>query len=462
LLVEEETDILLLQEEEKDCIKKAIDDPISSMRNLLKGSLYLFIQYFWEDYSPKAFCPNWHIEKICNELEQVARRVARGDTNKEDIIFNVPPGSTKTATISIFFPVWCWVNWYWMRFITASHSHPLALESAEYSRDVIRSDRFQELFPEIDIKQDKDTKSNFRVVKRVWVDQTRMPRMLYGGGRVSTSVGAKIRGFHADIIIWDDLVDPKLENLSEAELKAANVFLDHTLSQRKTDRRVSATLGIMQRLDENDPTGHLTRTRKNIRCICLPGEIRTPEYRKKLSPQQWAKYYKDDLLDPVRLNWDVLEKVMNELDDWGFAAQIGQDPTPPGGGLFKVDRIPMIRVEDIPEPIIVDTVRFWDKAGTEGGDGAFSAGVKISKLKSGKFVVWDVRRGRWSAEDREQIIRQTAEADGRKVQQGVEQEPGSGGKESAEATVRNLAGYNAFKECPTRQNSSGKTFCCTS
>jgi predicted phage terminase large subunit-like protein len=31
----------------------------------------------------------------------------------------------------------------------------------------------------------------------------------------------------------------------------------------------------------------------------------------------------------------------------------------------------------------------------------------------------------------------------------VEQEPGSGGKESAEATIRNLAGYNVYADRPT-------------
>jgi len=447
LPVEEEIDILI-PEKERDCIERAVNDPISSMRKLLKGSLYNFIQYFWEDYSTDTFIPNWYIEKICRELEKVAYRVARRETNEEDIIFNVPPGSTKTATISIMFPVWCWVNWYWMRFITASHSHPLSLESAEYSRDIIRCDRFRELFPEIDIKQDKDTKSNFRVVKKIWMDQTRVPRTLYGGGRVSTSVGSKIKGFHAHIIIWDDLVDPKLEELSEAELKAANSFLDHTLSQRKTDRRITATLGIMQRLDQDDPTGHLLENRDNVRLICLPGEIRTPEYRKRLSPQEWAEFYTDDLLDPVRLGWDVLKKTLNELGDWGFAAQVGQDPTPPGGGMFKVDHLQMADINEIHPTLIVKTVRYWDKAGTEGG-GAYTAGVKISKLKTGKFVIWDVKRGQWAAEKRELIINQTAEADGRKVEIGIEQEPGSGGKESAEATVRSLAGYNVFTDPPT-------------
>ena len=37
---------------------------------------------------------------------------------------------------------------------------------------------------------------------------------------------------------------------------------------------------------------------------------------------------------------------------------------------------------------------------------------------------------------------------GKSVHIGLEQEPGSGGKESAEATIRNLAGYNVTKDLP--------------
>jgi predicted phage terminase large subunit-like protein len=60
--------------------------------------------------------------------------------------------------------------------------------------------------------------------------------------------------------------------------------------------------------------------------------------------------------------------------------------------------------------------------------------------------VVDVRRGQWSALDRERVIKQTAEVD-REVYPAtkiyLEQEPGSGGKESAEASVRMLAGFSA-------------------
>ena len=73
----------------------------------------------------------------------------------------------------------------------------------------------------------------------------------------------------------------------------------------------------------------------------------------------------------------------------------------------------------------------------------------MSKLRNGSFLIEDIKRGRWSTEKREEIIKRCAETDGRKCYVMVEQEPGSGGKESAEATVKNLAGYLAGKDRPT-------------
>ena len=88
-------------------------------------------------------------------------------------------------------------------------------------------------------------------------------------------------------------------------------------------------------------------------------------------------------------------------------------------------------------------VRFWDKAGTAGGRGAETAGVKVlADHLHGWYYVADVVHGRWGDMEREAVIRQTAEADGRGVKIRVEQEPGSGGKDSARATVRMLAGYD--------------------
>ena len=121
---------------------------------------------------------------------------------------------------------------------------------------------------------------------------------------------------------------------------------------------------------------------------------------------------------------------------------------PPGGGMFKVDNI--INIDRFSSKTnIVKTVRYWDKAGTEGGTGARTAGVKMSVMASGKYVIHDVKKGRWETHQRERIIKSTAEADEADVRVAIEQEGGSGGKESAQATVRNLSGFSVTKDRPT-------------
>lgn len=104
---------------------------------------------------------------------------------------------------------------------------------------------------------------------------------------------------------------------------------------------------------------------------------------------------------------------------------------------------------------IVEWVRYWDKAGTaevEGGkktNSAYSVGVLMGRTKDNVFYIRDVVRGRWSALDREKKIMAAARRDYARhgqIKIWVEQEPGSGGKESAQATVRMLAGYNARRD----------------
>lgn len=90
-------------------------------------------------------------------------------------------------------------------------------------------------------------------------------------------------------------------------------------------------------------------------------------------------------------------------------------------------------------PTEANRLRYWDKAGTEGA-GDYSAGVRIAHA-AGVWYVEHVVRGRWSSHKRNEIMRVVAESDGVEVPIVVEQEPGSGGKESAEISVRSLAGF---------------------
>jgi predicted phage terminase large subunit-like protein len=101
-------------------------------------------------------------------------------------------------------------------------------------------------------------------------------------------------------------------------------------------------------------------------------------------------------------------------------------------------------------PVCEKYVRYWDKASAVDGD--FTAGVLMG-VRAGTYYVIDVRRDRLSTYAREDLIKQTAQLDkqayGPKVVTWIEQEGGSGGKDSAVSTVRNLAGLVVRVERPS-------------
>ena len=61
----------------------------------------------------------------------------------------------------------------------------------------------------------------------------------------------------------------------------------------------------------------------------------------------------------------------------------------------------------------------------------------------------DVVRGQWGTDQRERNMRSVAEVDQLKVRIGIEQEGGSGGKESVQASILNLAGFSVVADRPT-------------
>ena len=394
---------------------------------ICRESFFDFLQMFWATVIPENPVWNWHIEYLCDELQEMAELVFLQKEKKYDLIVNIPPSSTKSTICSVMFPAWLWTRHPTAKVICGSHTATLALDLSRRSRLVITSEKYRLLFPEVRLAEDQSAKGYYVTSKN--------------GGRLATMVGGAVTGFHAHFVIVDDPLDPK-RAASDAELKSVNDWMTETLPTRKVDQRICPTILIMQRLHQNDPTGEwLERTKGiGIKHICLPAEDSD-----RVSPAFLRENYRDGLLDPVRMSKRILEASRSELGDYGFAAQFEQTPIPKGGGEFKIDRITL---EDRCHCEMVRKVRYWDKAGTRGA-GCYTAGVLLGVDKNKCFWILDVIRGQWDAYDRERIIRLTAEADGRPVEIGIEQEPGSGGLESAQNTVRNLAGFTVFKDRPT-------------
>jgi len=400
------------------------DDLIQS---ICRESFYEFVKEFWDTIIPDDPVWNWHIEFICNELQKTAERVFAGLPKKHDVIINVPPGSTKSTICSVMFPAWVWTIKPKYKIICGSYTFFLAMELSRRTREVINSDKYRAAFPEVRLSPEQFGKQHFMNT--------------LGGSRMCVGVGGTITGMHAHIIIIDDPLDPQGAK-SEADLKKVNAWMSETLPTRKVNKRVTPTILIMQRLHQNDPTGNMIEKKASkIRHICLPAELAD-----NVKPGHVRRFYKDGLLDPVRLDRVVLKSLRADLGEFGYAGQAGQNPVPLEGGMFKVENLQYEKVAPARRKF-KRVVRFWDKAGT-GGDGAYTVGIKMGWDLGGRFWILDVVRGQWEAFTREKIIKNTAKMDGPEVEIGVEQEPGSGGKESAQNTVRNLAGYSIVADLP--------------
>ena len=131
------------------------------------------------------------------------------------------------------------------------------------------------------------------------------------------------------------------------------------------------------------------------------------------------------------------------LGPYATACQLQQRPAPRAGGMFETIKI--LPIENIDKSKIVASVRYWDKAGTQGA-GCRTAGSLVHKMSDGTYIIADMIKGQWMASEREKRIKQCALLDGPGVVIWMEQEPGSGGKESAESSIRNLAGYKVYAD----------------
>jgi predicted phage terminase large subunit-like protein len=112
------------------------------------------------------------------------------------------------------------------------------------------------------------------------------------------------------------------------------------------------------------------------------------------------------------------------------------NPTAREGLFFKVGQLEIVDAA----PAELRLVRAWDMAATA-GDGDYTAGILMGDNGQGAYFVLDVRRGQWSTDARDAIIRQTAQLDGKRVRIRGPQDPGAAGKQAAQVFTRMLAGF---------------------
>lgn len=404
-------------------------DLIEIERALASKSFVAFVKMAWHVLEPDkkvgvtTYKHGWHIDAVGEHLEAVTD----GELNR--LLINVPPGTMKSMLVNVFWPAWEWGPraMGWCRFIGASHEESLAVRDNVKMRTLIDSEWYQARWP-MPMKRDQNQKTYFEN------EET--------GFRLACSVAA-MTGRRGDRVAWDDPHSVEAALSDQKRAIALRVFQE-TLPTRLNDPENSAIVVVMQRLHESDVSGFILEGDYGYTHLMLPMEFE-PE-RKCVTSIGFEDPRTEDgeLLFEARFPRAVVDRDKKVMGSMAVAGQFQQRPAPRGGAFFEWEKLEIVDAA----PRMQKIVRFWDKAGTDGG-GAWTAGVKMGYAVDGLWYVLDVVRGQWAAPARERAIKMTASMDGLEVDIWIEQEPGSGGKESAESTVMNLGGYTIRSERAT-------------
>lgn len=217
---------------------------------LARRSFAEFFRQAWKVLEPTTdLVWNWHLTLICCVVQALFFDWLRTKREKgyvnlcRNVIFNVPPGSSKSRVLSVCFQAWAWLHMPGMKFICLSVNDDAMMRDARACRDLIRSKWYVESFqPDWNVKDDQKAASNFGNTAH--------------GDRISLPIKSEIVGLRADCCIIDDPNNPKKAE-SKNERDEINDLWDTNQYNRVNDLRRSLRIGVQQRTHIADWTGHV-------------------------------------------------------------------------------------------------------------------------------------------------------------------------------------------------------------
>lgn len=373
-----------------------------------------FVDAFAQLHPGQEYDENWHAEYLCDQLQAEFERIKIHKTPREkDIIINMPFRAAKSMITTIIFPTWCWTIAPDTKFICVSYSESLALEHADYSRDLMSGVWYQRYFGE-EVVLKRGAVSFYKTTAK--------------GFRKSVGTGGQITGSGADIIIIDDPQNPKLA-ASEKERKNTQDFHDHTLYSRLNQLEMGVRILVMQRLHEEDLSGHLLASApESYQHICIPASIDLEQDRKALMPPELIKNYTNNLFWASRFSKAILLDYNKRLGEVQAAGQLQQRPAPAEGNLVKRNWFEILDPANVTRNIQNEPIDFFlDTAYTEKQENDPS-GILACFKRDGILYVTNVHSVRLGFPDLVKFVIRYTEEQGYSSKSRIFIEPKASGK----------------------------------
>jgi predicted phage terminase large subunit-like protein len=334
-------------------------------RKHAERNLPAFIEQAWHvTEAGTRYIDNWHIHLIGEYMQAVNSGQIRR------LIINMPPRHMKSIEATVCYPAWTWTRNPEKRFIKISYADTLSRKHNVLTRDIICSPWFRKNWGEVfALKDDVNRQNEFKNTKN--------------GFMFSTSVGGSLTGEGGDVIIIDDPQDPDAAN-SEAERNSTVAFFRNKLLTRLNDPQKGAIIIIMQRLHENDLTGHILTEGLNYEHLCLPALA--PERTIVNFPVSGKKIIREegDMLNPKRFNKEVLDDLKRSMGSVQFAGQFQQTPVPDEGIIFKREWLNK-RYRELPAGAQI--IQSWDLPFKNSEASAKCAGIVMARKGAELFFV---------------------------------------------------------------------------
>jgi predicted phage terminase large subunit-like protein len=302
-----------------------------------------------------------HIRALSNELQSIEQG------NCRRMMINMPPRHGKTLTTSVLFAAWFIGKNPKKYVIFASASADLATSLGGQVRDLINSEIYQSIFPNVKLKDDTQSKTKFHTIQS-------------GQVRFAT-VGERINGAGAHLFLIDDPIGNAQDADSIKYKKELRTWYKETARTRLMPRGAMVIINTRYRYD--DLTGWLLDPKEHTK-ISNWRIINYPAFAEETGID-WRR--PGEALCPEWFPVEELEETRHEIGSREFNALYQQKPSPDTGNIWQKSHIIEVSIDDI-QPT-APKILFLDTAFGEKQTNDYSAGVMLCPTRDQKICVLD-------------------------------------------------------------------------